>query len=57
MRGGDASEGNRQDEPENGNNHAQRPAVTLLRLVPLVLLVTQPFGRSFARLVRWRMLA
>ncbi len=57
MRGGDASEGDRQDEPENGGNHAHRPAVTPLPLAPLILLVTQPPGRTFARLVRWRMLA
>lgn len=57
MRGGDAAEGDRQDEPEDGDNHAQRPAVTLLPLAPLVLLVAQPLGRTFARLVRERMLA
>ena len=49
MCGGDAAEGDRQDEPEDGGNHAHRPAVTLLPLAPLVLLVAQPFGRSFAR--------
>ncbi len=37
VRGGDAAEGDRQDEPEDGGNHAQRPAVTLLLLAPLVL--------------------
>ncbi len=36
-------------KPEDGGNHAQRPAVTLLLLAPLVLLVTQPPGRTFAR--------
>ena len=35
--GGDAAEGDRQDELEDGGNHAQRPAVTLLPLAPLVL--------------------
>ena len=57
MRGGDASEGDRQDEPEDGGNHAQRPTVTLLPLAPLVLLVTQPLGRTFARWPRGRILA
>ena len=33
--GGDAAEGDRQDEPEDGGNHAHRPAVTLLPLAPL----------------------
>ena len=28
VRGGDAAEGDRQDEPEDGGNHAQCPAVT-----------------------------
>ena len=52
VRGGDAAEGDRQDEPEDGGNHAHRPAVTLLPLAPLVLLVTQTPGRIFTRLPR-----